>query len=202
VDSGGYVKKYGPVVGWTLCLVLLAVLTFWRTDEPHLRHSSALNSIFDARWLIAGARLLIGVTLVYVLLSIGVRIQKGQWVRSAGSLETDAGPAQAIADSQQDLQQALGVAKATTDDLAMRLDRSLEVRARAGMASSGTTRSLGRDRSGADPTLDEIQRRVEEDRAAVQRAREESRRIAAALEESQRVRRDSLPKLKRAWLVR
>ena len=49
---------------------------------------------------------------------------------------------------------------------------------------------------------EEILRRIEEDRAAVQRAREESRRIAKALEQSRRVRRTVLPKLRRAGQVR
>jgi hypothetical protein len=51
-------------------------------------------------------------------------------------------------------------------------------------------------------TREEMQRQVEEDRAAVQRAQEESRRIDATLKQSRRVRRDSLPKLRRLGQVR
>ena len=49
---------------------------------------------------------------------------------------------------------------------------------------------------------EEILRRMEEDRAAVQRAREESRRIAETLKQSRRVRRAVMPKLRRAGQVR
>ncbi|HEX5533942.1 MAG TPA: hypothetical protein VFX33_09410 [Actinomycetales bacterium] len=51
-------------------------------------------------------------------------------------------------------------------------------------------------------TGDEARRELEDDRAAVRRAREESRRIAAALRESRRVTRDALPKLKAAGQIR
>ena len=118
-------RRNGPLVAWVVGLVVLAGLVYWRTDEPHLRHSSALNAVFDARWLVAGSRLLAAVVLVYLLVSIGVRVHKGQWVRSAGSLDTDATPAQVIADDREELRHQLVVAKATIDDLTDRLERSL-----------------------------------------------------------------------------
>ncbi|MDX6300326.1 MAG: hypothetical protein QOF53_1540 [Nocardioidaceae bacterium] len=118
-------RRNGPLIAWVVGLVVLASLVYWRTDEPHLRHSSALNAVFDARWLVAGSRLLAAVVLVYLLISIGVRVHKGQWVRSAGSLDTDATPAQVIADDREELRRQLVAAKGTIDDLTDRLERSL-----------------------------------------------------------------------------
>ena len=46
------------------------------------------------------------------------------------------------------------------------------------------------------------EQQIEEDRRALARARAELRRIDEALRESRRVRREALPKLKRAGLVR
>jgi hypothetical protein len=51
-------------------------------------------------------------------------------------------------------------------------------------------------------TADDARRRLEDDRAAVRRAREESRRIAEALQRSQRVTQEVLPKLKRSGQLR
>lgn len=49
---------------------------------------------------------------------------------------------------------------------------------------------------------DEIQRQLDEDHAAVQRAQDESRRITATLERSQRIRSESLPRLRKAGRLR
>ncbi len=48
------------------------------------------------------------------------------------------------------------------------------------------------------PTRDELRRHLAEDGLAVERAEEQSRRIAATLAKSARVRRDALPRLRRA----
>ena len=48
----------------------------------------------------------------------------------------------------------------------------------------------------------EVERQIDENRAAIQKAEQESRRIHEVLKESQRVRRDVLPKLKKAGQVR
>jgi hypothetical protein len=125
MPAGEWPRRNGPLIAWTVGLLVLAALVYWRTAEPHLRHSSALNAVFDARWLVAGSRLLAGVVLVYLLVSIGVRVHQGQWVRSAGSLDTDATPAQVMADDREDLRHQLVAAKATIDDLTDRLERSL-----------------------------------------------------------------------------
>ena len=63
-------------------------------------------------------------------------------------------------------------------------------------------------RAVADPgrestqTRDELERHLTEDLLAVRRAEEQSRRIAATLEKSDRVSRSALPRLRKAGLVR
>jgi hypothetical protein len=144
MEVGRTFKRRAPLLAWSLGLVVLAGLVYWQTDDPRVPHTSALNAVFDARWLVAGARLLVGVTVVYLLLSIGVRVRNRQWVRSAGPVITDAGPAQAIAEDQEDLQQQLSEAKATIDDLTVRLDRSLEAR-QALLGTMDEPRNSGQD---------------------------------------------------------
>lgn len=163
MPAGEWPRRNGPLIAWVVGLLVLAVLVYAGTGEPHLRHTSALNAVFDARWLVAGSRLLAAVVLVYLLASIGVRVHRRQWVRSAGSLDTDPSPAQVMADDRERLQQQLVEARATIDDLSGRL---------------------------------------EEDLAAVQRAREASDRIAEALGRSERVTREVLPRLRRSGQLR
>lgn len=100
-------------------------VTYGLTPKPSIEQTSALNAIFDARLVIAAARLLVLAGIAYMLASIVVRVQRGQWVRGAGPVETDA-PAQALVDDQEDLQQQLEDAKRTIDDLRDRLARCLE----------------------------------------------------------------------------
>jgi type VI protein secretion system component VasK len=126
------------LAGWVVALALLAAVVYAGTATPHLRHDSALDTVFDARWLIAGARLLALVAVLYLLASIAVRVQHGQWVRSAGSVVTDATTAEAIAADREDLQRQLVAAKSTIDDLTGRLDRSLATR-EASLAGSMET---------------------------------------------------------------
>ena len=93
------------------------------TEAPEIGHTSALNAAFDARWMIAGTRLLAVVATGYLLASIVVRVHRGQWVRSAGSLEADT-PTQDVVDDQEDLQEQLRVAQATIADLEEQLAQS------------------------------------------------------------------------------
>lgn len=48
------------------------------------------------------------------------------------------------------------------------------------------------------PTRDDVERHLVEDRLALERAEEQSLRIAATLARSRRVTRDALPRLRRA----
>jgi hypothetical protein len=101
------------------------------TDEPRMAHTSALNAVFDSRWMVAGARLLALLLLVYTVASLGVRVSRGEWARSVGPVATDA---TGLIESQEDLQEQLDAARATIEDLRLRLkssdDRYLDLVAR------------------------------------------------------------------------
>lgn len=119
-------RKSVAVAAAGICIGVGALgVTYGLTPEPSIKHTTALNAILDARLLIAAGRLLILVGIAYLLASIVVRVHRGQWVRGAGPVETDA-PAQALVDDQEDLQQQLEEAKVTIDDLRERLARCLD----------------------------------------------------------------------------
>ncbi len=130
------VRRSRPLIAWLVGFVVVAVLVYATTEDPHIRHSSALNTVFDTRWLVAAARLLAIAVIGYLLASIAVRVSRNQWVRSAGSVDTDVSAARAITDDQRELQQRLHEADTTIEDLRQRLARSLADR-RALLASMG-----------------------------------------------------------------
>jgi hypothetical protein len=108
--------------------VVAFVLVLLATPAPGLRHTSALNALFDSRWLLAGARLVVAVAMLYLLASIAVRVWHRQWVRSAGSIETDASAAR-VSDDREDLMRQLDASKETIDVLQSRLEDSVAARA-------------------------------------------------------------------------
>jgi len=114
------VRRNWWLVTWSVVVIGLGGWLVVSTDEPRIRHSSALDSMFDSRWMIAGGRLLAAALLVYVIASVGVRMKHGEWVRRAGPVETDT---QQIVDSQENLQERLEEAQATILDLSQRLSR-------------------------------------------------------------------------------
>jgi uncharacterized protein YlxW (UPF0749 family) len=115
---GDWARRNWWLITWSVVAVVLGGGLVLATDEPRIRHTSALDSIFDSRWMIAGGRLLAAVLLVYLVASVGVRIKHGEWVRRAGPVETDT---QQIVDSQENLQERLEEAEATIRDLSQRL---------------------------------------------------------------------------------
>lgn len=129
--SGPSVGRWLARAWWLLVLSALGVAvvawTYWRTGEPRIPHSSALNAAFDSRLLIAGARVLVGAGIGYLLLSIGVRVRRGHWVRNAGPFQADSSRStQEVADSQQQLLRDAQDARRQIEDLQARLSRSLD----------------------------------------------------------------------------
>jgi len=123
-------RRRAVLIGYGILVVALGVVVYWQTEDPVLPHTSAFNAVLDARWLVASGRLLVAVTIGYLLVSLGVRVRNGQWARSAGPVTTDPPPAQELADSQRELEARLEKAKLTIEDLTQRLDRSLDARER------------------------------------------------------------------------
>ncbi|QIG42864.1 hypothetical protein G5V58_08855 [Nocardioides anomalus] len=107
--------------------VLLFAAVYLHTDEPDISHDSAWDAVFDSRVLVAGSRLLVGVVIIYVLISVAVRARRGQWVRGAGPVETDA-PAQRFIDSSDELRRQLREARGTIEQLQERLGDSARQR--------------------------------------------------------------------------
>jgi hypothetical protein len=128
VPAGGYLKRSAPLLASLTGLVVAAGFVYATTEAPHIRHTSALNTVFDTRWLVAAGRLLAVTVIAYLLASIAVRVTRGQWVRSAGSLTTDVAATRAITEDQRELQQRLREADQTIDALKANLARSLEDR--------------------------------------------------------------------------
>ncbi len=106
-----------------LAAVVGCVVSYVLTDDPGIAHTSASNTLFDSRLLIALARALLVTVLVYLFASICVRVARGQWIRSAGPIEV--GPTQHLVDDREDLQHRLSDANRTIKDLQGRLARSL-----------------------------------------------------------------------------
>lgn len=102
---------------WVAIVLALAAAMYALTASPAIDHSSALNAAFDARWMIAGTRLLAVAATAYLLASIVVRVHRGQWVRSAGTVEADQDSTQNVVDDQEDLQEQLRAAQDVIQDL-------------------------------------------------------------------------------------
>lgn len=107
--------------------VVAFVLVLLTTPTPRLRHTSTLNALFDSRWMLSGARLVVAAAMVFLLVSIVVRVWRRQWVRSAGTIETDAIAAR-VSDDREDLQRELDASKETINQLRARLEESLAAR--------------------------------------------------------------------------
>lgn len=132
-------SRHWWLVAWATTVVVLGVVLVVVTDDPHLAHTSALASIFDSRWMIAGARLLAATALLYVVASVGVRIGRGEWVRSIGPVDTDA---ERLVSSQELLRERLEAAEATNADLLEQLQKS-EARRREAEARLATDPDQG-----------------------------------------------------------
>ena len=114
-------SRHWWLVAWAATVAVFGLVLVRLTDEPHLEHTSALASIFDSRWMIAGARLLAATALLYVVASVGVRIGRGEWARSIGPVDTDA---ERLVSSQEELREQLQAAEATNADLLEQLQKS------------------------------------------------------------------------------
>src|SRR4051812_2730370 len=130
---------------WAGGFVVSAVVMYLLTGNPHIRHSSAVNAAFDARWMIAGTRLVLFAAAAYLLASIAVRVRRGQWVRSAASVETDT-PTQDVVDDQEHLQERLRQAQLVIAELEGQVAqfRSM-IQELAGATVENSGASTGRD---------------------------------------------------------
>lgn len=121
--AGSDVVRRRWVTGLGLVVVAGCAVSYVLTDDPGISHTSALNTLFDSRLVVALTRTLLLTVVVYLFASICVRAARGQWIRSAGPIEV--GPTQHLVDDQEDLQHQLTDANRTIKDLQGRLARSL-----------------------------------------------------------------------------
>lgn len=96
--AGRVIIGFGLLVVSAVVLVLL-VKGLYPTDLPESRNPGFVDNIFDNRGVLWAARLLLvsaaGVLAfggVFILISIGVRMKNGEWLRRAGPFEISEGP--------------------------------------------------------------------------------------------------------------
>lgn len=115
------VRRNGRGLALGAGIVVIAVLIFAVTGDPQLPHDSVLDVVFDTRWMVAGARLVVAVAGLYVLVSVGVRISRGQWARSAAGVSTDV---QEIDRGAESLRDAAADAQEEIDELKDQLEKT------------------------------------------------------------------------------
>ena len=115
------VRHRGRGIALTAGIVLLGAVILQATGDPRLPHDSVLDVLFDTRWMVAGARLVMVVAGIYLLTSVGVRMSRGQWARSAGGVSTDV---QEIDRGAESLRDAAAEAQAEIDGLKDQLEKS------------------------------------------------------------------------------
>lgn len=122
-DPIEWIKKHQRAMAVIAGTVALGIYIFATTDEPELGRTSALNAVFDSRYMVAGGRTVGALLALYVAVSVAARVQQGQWVKSVGPVNTDVQEdMQSVADSQEDLQQELTSARKTIQRLTARIE--------------------------------------------------------------------------------
>lgn len=121
MSSADWVRRHGCGLALAAATVALGVVIFVATKDPRLPHDSVLDVVFDTRWMVAGARLVVVVAGIYLLVSVGVRISRGQWARSAAGVSTDV---QEIDRGAESLRDAAAGAQEEIDELKGQLEKS------------------------------------------------------------------------------
>jgi hypothetical protein len=147
-------KNPAWLIGWIVALLAGATVMYALTDDPRITHSSALNAVFDTRWMVAATRLVVIVLGLYLVASVAVRVRRGEWAKSVGPIDSQTQEeAQTLSEAQQAVQQRLAAAQETISDLTYRLKvsddliRQLNVR---GAELGGTTSERPTKGGGSD----------------------------------------------------
>jgi len=95
--AGGTLIRLGLVVACAVAIVLL-VKSLYPADLPESRNPDFIDNVFDNRAVLWAARLLLvsaaGVLAfggVFIVVSIGIRMKNGEWLRRAGPFEISEG---------------------------------------------------------------------------------------------------------------
>lgn len=97
-DAGGVIISFGLIAVCAIALVLL-VKGLYPADLPESRNPDFVDNVFDNRGVLWAARLLLvsatGVLAfggIFIVVSIGIRMKNGEWLRRAGPFEISEGP--------------------------------------------------------------------------------------------------------------
>lgn len=96
--AGGVVIRIGLLAACAIALFLL-VRGLYPADLPESRNPDFVDNVFDNRGVLWAARLLLvsaaGVLAfggIFIVVSIGIRMKNGEWLRRAGPFEISEGP--------------------------------------------------------------------------------------------------------------
>lgn len=109
------------LVGIVAALAVAAIFwLFLPKKAPTFSSPNFVDVLIDNRWVIAAIRATMAIIAVYILLSVGVWIQRGQWLKGIGPLQVDEAVNELAADYQAALDQ-LADADRTIDRLTTEL---------------------------------------------------------------------------------
>ena len=147
--TGTWLRTHGWSLAWCVLVAVATVLLAAATHEPRMRHSNVLNAVFDTRWMIAGSRVLAVTVFAWAMVSIGIRVSRGQWIRTFGPVSSDVREgAEQLVSSQEELEARLLAADTRIASLQQQL-READLRTRP-VATMDETRPPDA-RPGGDP---------------------------------------------------
>jgi hypothetical protein len=131
--AGRVIVSFGLAAACAIALVLL-VKGLYPADLPESRSPDFVDNIFDNRGVLRAARLLLvsaaGVLAfggIFIVVSIGIRMKNGEWLRRAGPFEISERPAGQAEDEVDFWHRAALRSRAEAADLRARLRRSEEL---------------------------------------------------------------------------
>lgn len=126
-------SSLGFVIACAIAIGLLAK-GLYPADLPESRNPDFVDNVFDNRGVLWAARLLLvsatgvlAVGGVFIVLSIGIRVKNGEWLRRAGPFEISEGTLSQAKDETDFWRRAAHASEAETVDLHERLKRSEEL---------------------------------------------------------------------------
>jgi hypothetical protein len=131
--AGRVVGNIGLLVAIATAIVLL-LIGLYPADLPQSRSPGFVDNIFDNRGVLWAARLLLvsaaGVLAfggIFIVLSIGIRMKNGEWLRRAGPFEISERPLGQAAEGDDFLYRAALASREEAIGLRQRLRRSEEL---------------------------------------------------------------------------
>jgi len=131
--AGGVAIRIGLLAACAIALVLL-IRGLYPADLPESRNPDFVDNVFDNRGVLWAARLLLvsaaGVLAIggiFIVVSIGIRMRNGEWLRRAGPFEVSEGPLSQAEDRSDFWQRAALASEKEALGLRERIRRSEEL---------------------------------------------------------------------------